>query len=67
MRVDLLVVGNGISPFVVGNGEGPLVVGNGVGPLVVGNGIVFGSKPHVARFLLLCSTTISEVLNGIQH
>ena len=26
---------------------------------------VLGSKPHFARFLLLCSTAISEALNGI--
>ena len=25
----------------------------------------FGSKPHIARLLLLCSTTTFEVLNGI--
>ena len=28
---------------------------------------VLGSKQHFARFLLLCSTTISEALNGIHH
>ena len=28
---------------------------------------VLGSEQHFARFLLLCSTTISEVLNGIHH
>ena len=25
------------------------------------------SKPHLARYLLLCSTAISEALNGIHH
>ena len=28
---------------------------------------VLASKPHLARFLLLCSTAISEALNGIHQ